>query len=475
MRRYDLRTLAVAAKRLGVCGVAALALAHLQVAQAAKLPDFSKTGVNYTGKTATFGATGNGTTWGSTVPISPPLGGGWQFAGNYGIPASATGPTMTMSANGNVFFAGTKYPFQAGYQVPSSAVTDALKGLGGLLGGPLGIGLAIAGGGMPYVLDWLQRSGGRVNSDGSIDRQDTTVCTVAPCYEYKSDLTWSSYPYTYEPWSLTRQAACTAQLNFMNAHPPNGSTSYSGGTLTNGGTTCYTINCYNGNCNASQYGYSEKTILQRERAPSSASWLPSSMDDIAPYMDPTTRDPRVISEILNKGGDIQLPAPTVTGPSSIQGPEKSTNNPDGTRTVEKTVYNFTTNNNQITNTSNVTTTTIYAPDNSVVSTTTQTQTPTDEDQKPSECDKDSKGAACANMDVPEDKIPKSEKTVTYAPENLGFGSGQCPAPIGWSDSLGSHQIDLASYCNMLTTWVKPVVIALALMLAFFIVAPIKGD
>ncbi len=439
---------------------------------AAKLPDFSRSGVNYTGKTATFGATGNGTTWGSTVPISPPLGGGWQFAGNYGIPASATGPTMTMSANGNVFFAGTKYPFQAAYQVPSSAVTDALKGMAGLAGGPLGLGLAIAGGAMPYVLDWLQRSGGRVLPDGSIERRDPTVCTVSPCYEFKSDLTWSVYPYTYEPWSLTRQAACTAQLNFMNAHPPNSSTSYSGGTLTNAGATCYVINCYNGNCNASQYGYSEKTILSRERAPSPVSWLPSSMDDIAPYMDSVTRDPRVISEILNKGGDINLPAPTVTGPSSIQGPEKVTNKPDGSKVVEKTTYNFTTNNNQVTNTTNVTTSIVYNPDNSVQSSTTQTETPTEEKIEPGDCEKDSSKINCTTLGEPKDEnMPKADRNITYTPESW-FGGGSCPADK-YFDVQGQHikLIDWQENCYYLVTYLRPVLLVLAAFSALMVLIP----
>lgn len=471
MRQYDLRTLAVAAKRLGVCGVAALALAHIQVAQASKLPDFSRSGVSYTGKSATFGMTGGATSYGSTLPVSPTLGGGWQFAGNYGIPQPATGPTMTMSAKGDVFFAGTKYPFQAGYAVPKANIVD---GMMALAGGPLGLALFA----LPYAFDWLTKAGGRTVTDPSgkivgLERKDTTVCTVSPCYEYQNGVAgWTAGAV----WHATKLASCqyaatqqaTTTSYYVRAENPRLGFNY-------GQDVCL-VDFYrrdNGSFDSTQ----DYTFSEQSAPPQPANWLPSSMDDIAPYMksDSIAPDGRVVQELLDKGVDFTMPNPTVTGPSSIEGPTKETANPDGSKTVEKTTYNFNTSGNTITNTTNNTTTTIFNTDNSVRSTTNTTNAPTDEEQIPKDCDKDSSTVGCSKTDVPEDKIPKAEKSVTYAPENLGFGSGQCPAPIGWSDSLGSHQIDLASYCNMLTTWVKPVVIALALMLAFFIVAPIKGD
>lgn len=196
------------------------------------------------------------------------------------------------------------------------------------------------------------------------------------------------------------------------------------------------------------------------------------MNDIAPYMDPTTRDPRVISEILNKGGDINLPAPTVTGPNSIDGPEKVTNNPDGSRTVEKTTYNFTTNNNQVTNTTNVTTTTVYAPDNSVTSSTTETTTPTDDDQKPADCDKDSSTIGCTKLGTPENEdLPKADRNVTYTPETW-FGGGSCPADKFVTISGQEVKVwDWAESCNYLVTYGRPIILAAAAFMALMILAP----
>lgn len=463
---YVVRRLSHLKHRLAVGVALALCLGHLQVAQASKLPDFSRSGVNYTGKSASVGMTGSGTSFGSTVPVSPPVGGGWQYAGNYGIPASATGPTMTMSANGNVFFAGTKYPFQAGYQVPSSAVTDALKGMAGLFGGPLGLGLTIAGGAMPFVLDWLQRSGGRIKEDGSIERQNSTVCTVSPCYEYSNGVAGDPGPST---WHSTKLASCQAaatrqQANtsyYVIAQNPRLAFAY-------GQDVCRVDFYYRSN---GQYdSYQDYTFSEQSAPPQPANWLPSSMDDIAPYMDPTTRDPRVIQEILNKGGDIALPAPTVTGPSSIEGPTKETANPDGSKTVEKTTYNFNTSGDTINNTTNNTTTTIYNTDNSVRSTTDTTNTP-EEQPDPLDCQKDSSTIGCSKLDTPEEDLPKADKNITYTAESW-FGGGSCPADK--IVTVGGQQVkawDWTVSCDYLVTYGRPLILAAAAFMALMILAP----
>lgn len=461
---YVLRRLSHLKHRLAVGALLALGLGAVQVAHASKLPDFSRTGVNYTGKSASFGMTGNGTTYGSTVPVSPPLGGGWQFAGNYGIPASATGPTMTMSANGNVFFAGMKYPFQAAYTVPSGPVTDALKAMGavgGVLGGPLGLGLAIVGGGMPYVLDWLQRSGGRIKADGSIERNDPAVCTQSPCYDYfVSD---SSYGVP----DVHRSTSYQACVDFIAAIQ-----AQQGGQWRAGETTTAT-SCIVEKLQSWGWSYVNTLEIRRtEVPPSPASWMPSSMDDIAPYMDAATRDARVISEILNKGGDIQLPAPTVTGPSSIEGPTKETANPDGSKTVEKTTYNFNTSGNTITNTTNNTTTTIYNTDNSVRTTTNTTNAPTENEEIPKDCDKDSSTVGCSKLETPEDKpLPKADKNITYTAESW-FGGGSCPADK--IVTVGGQQVkawDWTVSCDYLVTYGRPLILAAAAFMALMILAP----
>lgn len=343
----------------------------LQSAHAAKLVDFTRSGLTQSGRTAKVGMTGNGTEFSTMIPI-PKQAGGWQSAANYGIPNQPIGPTMTMNASGDVFFAGTKYPFQAGYTVPASSLAGSLVSLAGsFAGGPLGLGLAIAGGAMPFVLDWLHSAGGRIKPDGSIERADPTVCTVAPCFEYRY-----SAGAAVTLWFSTKNAACVA---LGPAQTAVSALDWQDRLLANG--DCRTAWRNRGSSGAfTDSGFG--SLETRSASPSGPVFLPSSMDDIAPYMTPRSFDPRALPELLDKGADIPMPAPVVTGPTSIDGPVTSTTNPDGTRTDTKTTYHFQTSGDTITNTSNVTNTTTYNIDNSVQSTTTTTTEPTEQDDSP---------------------------------------------------------------------------------------------
>ena len=198
------------------------------------------------------------------------------------------------------------------------------------------------------------------------------------------------------------------------------------------------------------------------------------MDDIAPYMVNTVPDGRVWGEALEKGAEFPLPNPTVTGPSQIQGPEKTTTNPDGSRTVERTTYNFQTAGNTINNTSNVTTTTTYNTDNSVRNTSTTTTTPTDEERDPEDpCEKRPNSIGCQELeDPPKTEIPKETKTITYA-EEAGIGGGSCPADVMWSPQsiAGTYKfIDWQQACGW-ALQLKWIVILLATWAAFWIVMP----
>jgi hypothetical protein len=105
------------------------------------------------------------------------------------------------------------------------------------------------------------------------------------------------------------------------------------------------------------------------------------------------------------------------------------------------------------------------------------ETTTTEDTQPDtrdRCQKDPSLAEC-NLDIPSENIPKATRNVTYAAEDLGFGSGQCPPPYTWTDSLGTHAIDLSSYCDKVTTIVKPLVLAFAALSCLFILSPAKPE
>lgn len=108
----------------------------------------------------------------------------------------------------------------------------------------------------------------------------------------------------------------------------------------------------------------------------------------------------------------------------------------------------------------------------VIGTKTETTKP---DPTKDQCVLNPESVGCQKLGaVLSDQVPKATRNVNFSAEDLGFGSGSCPQPFGWSDKLGQHQIDLTSYCGAISTYVRPVVIAIALLMAFFIVAPIKS-
>ena len=208
------------------------------------------------------------------------------------------------------------------------------------------------------------------------------------------------------------------------------------------------------------------------------------MDDIAPYMDAPGApppSPGIIGEVLDKGGDIPLPdKPTVTGPTQLKGPETTTTNSDGSKTVTQTTTNYNITNNTINVTSSVTTTTNYAPDGTVRDTTqTSTAPPPPEqsdgstEEKPDLCEKYPDILACAKpeLDTPDEEIPKKEKQLTYAEED-NFGGGACPADIYSNINGQSYKVyDWQQTCSVVQQYLRPLILLLGAMGALFILIP----
>jgi hypothetical protein len=464
MQIHDLRTFSVN-KHLRAFGFVVFgALCAFQVS-AANLAQMKNFGVSTTGNSAKVGTVNSNSNWDSVLPISPESG-GWAYAGNYGIPQAAKGPTMSMSGDGKVFFAdglgsygGVNYPFKATHTVPAATLVDAI---GAIAGGPIGIGLFA----LPFALEWLTSAGGRVDPSDptSLQRTDPSVCTVAPCYEYKAA------DATYTVWNSSLSQSCINWLAFDAAKK-----------TTDVHTLITDIPCVFDYQSTVGGAISRQTMAMTSRliSPSIASWLPSSMDDIAPYMKQTPFDPRVVPEILDKGGDIPFPAPTVTGPSEILGPKTETVNPDGTKTVLQPKSFFTFQGDTITNTKNETTVTVLNIDNSVSSVTTTTKTPVPSEgveplktEDPCLKNPDRNGCRTDEFDVPDGEIPKETRTITFAAENLGFAGGTCPA----NRMLTMHQNgqtitagDWATTCEMTVTYAKPMILIMATFAALMII------
>jgi hypothetical protein len=390
---------------------------------ASKLTDFQHLGVAQTASTSKIGMTGNGINAipgvGNATPYMPY---GWTKAGNFGAAPQASGATLSMGASGEAFFPGVKYPFQAGYQVPVSTLFDAMLAV---TQGPVGLAIFAA----PFALEWLSHAGGRVDPVSHvIQRSDPNVCSTAPCYAWTPA---NSYYGTASSSSVA--GVCSTMAPKMGL----GSATVVVGSADNGNGT--------GMCQWYDPGYGYFTMgaaaTKSSVAPSADAWLPSSMDDIAPYMKNINPDGRVVAEILDRGGDINMPASTVTGPASIDGPVSTTQNPDGTKSVSKTTHNFSNTGDTITNTSNITTVSVINVDNSVGPVTTTTVTPVASDvvpneKKPNPCITSPDLIGCLKVDSPvADPLTKITKDVSViTPVTLASASG-CPAPLSWSVSM----------------------------------------
>lgn len=421
------------------------------------------------GRSTTLGPVTN--SGGSTIPVSPNLG-GWTQAGNYGVPPGATGTTMNRTSSGEAIIAGQRYPFQAGYQEPKSNWVMPALGAAAAIGCTFAtggvaaaacLGLPVA---LPYLYEWITRAGGRINPDtGQLERADTGACTTEPCYSWFIQLGADAFPHRSRP-----ETACEDAVGWYAAN-----TSYTWRFI----SVDVVRNLCIGEITHITSGQksAENVTLARgpTRDPDSPTWYPSSMDDIAPYMRSVNPDGRVWGEALERGAEFPQPLPTVTGPSQIQGPEKSTTNPDGSRTVERTTYNFNTAGNTINNTSNVTTTTTYNTDNSVRSSTRTETTPTAEEvEKEDECAKRPNSVGCADLDTPTGEIPRETKTITYAEESV-FGGGSCPSDKQWSSGTTGHSyklVDWTTLCGFALP-ARALVILLAIFAAFLIVMPGK--
>lgn len=155
----------------------------------------------------------------------------------------------------------------------------------------------------------------------------------------------------------------------------------------------------------------------------------------------------------------------LTGPSSVPGASSTSTGSSGTVTISNT-WNIGISGDTITVTSSTVTNTTN-PDG-----TTATQTVTAEPEKQEGCESGAKTVGCAELDTPTgEDIPRSTRELTWVQENLGLGGGACPAPYGWTDSLGSHSIDLAPWCSVLSNIIKPLVLLMAALAAIFIIIP----
>ena len=420
---------------------------------------------NSNGKTIDFG-TGSRS---SVIPpnASVPAGStkigdsGWHY-GTGAASAPASGQTMTMGANGEVYLAGTKYPHQAGYDVPVSSIGAAALGL---VGGWPGLAIGVSMAAYPHIKKWFDDAGVSPNPD-AVGQGDAWLVRepdgcYSDCYTYKAN----TFPIT----GNTPEAVCSAIA---------AARGYTGAWyMTNGKSQCV-------------LGSTGTEGVARDKPRRADDELPKSMDDIAPYLNRTPFSPAIIGDIYSGGGTIGLPLPNITGPSAING-EPTTNTTTGSQTINgqqvptkttttsQTTYNFTTNNNQVTNTHNTTTkteTTVNQSTGVVIGTSTSvTETTPEEKDERTECEKNPKQLSCAELDTPDGEIPKAKVSVTYSIED-SWGGGSCPADV--YAKAGNQMVkayDWQQTCSYVSTYVRPILLLLCAFGALWIVIPGKAD
>lgn len=352
-----------------------------------------------------------------------------------------------------------------------------------IAGGPVGVGLTVLMT-APAIIDWLNQKGVTAttspNSSPVFSKVDNTVCTVAPCNQYRYGAPL--------PWANTREAACSVLATqgngiYFNAQSATGRME---------GGSCYLTFVQEGGqtSQSSPMGFQSQPI-EPVTNPSpkimTIEQIRAEMENI-PVMLP------VINAILDAGGSLPIayaPGGT-TGPASVNAvPVVSTtvgpNDTTVTTSTTKTNLDYSTGTSPTTGTQvpkvtgTTTTTTVTNVTNNITGeTTTSSNTtnnpapqpdPNTEEQK-DECEAHPNRAGCADLDTPDGEIPKTEKTVSYTPQTP-FGGGSCPADKYQTLHTGQvlKVVDWATPCGYIADYVRPVLILLGSWMAMMLLIP----
>lgn len=383
---------------------------------------------------------------------------GWTKAGNFGVAPTATG--VTINADSVVDLGGGK----VGVKIQSRATPGAALGkfFGATVGGLTGIGTLWTIGNAAYDL------ARELNQTISEPTPGSIVVTKDDVGFTQSQVDSGAGYFQISQFApgggigtraVTRTASCD-----MWATPRQGSGSHA---------VVNTSGIWNCNIYASNGSLQQTYAIDQFGSPSVIQ-VPSSLQDLENAIAsksgwPTTsKIDDVIKQGLEKNVPLTIDTPSVSGPASVPGPKQETVKPDGSKEVRQETKNITYQGDKITY--NTTVTTNYY-NSSNVQTGTQTETKTEETPPEDECKANPDKLACQKLgEPPTEEIPKQTKNITFSAENVGLGGGQCPSPVGWNDSAGSHQISFAYVCDFAAGTLRPIVLAFALLTAYFIVA-----
>lgn len=470
--KNDLRRLHVFKQSLAAWGISLCALLGAQVAHAQIDYTFNNTIAQNAGIWSAV--SGNSTTMGmgasgAVVPsgsLYQQLGSGanlsgWTAAGNYGVAQGATGVTVNARGLASVPGGGS-VPVTLASKIKPASLAKGLTAFARAL--PyISWGMAIYDMGEAMGFGFDNTPAGPV-----VKKTDPSAC-MSSCY------TWSITASSIDISSgsvgamLAQIVTVTAGLDAYHKYL----------SCTQNGSGADAI------CNVAaggvQYIFGSKT----PRAPDMSAYVASNFQELEDAIAaqsgwPTTTfyTQNAVKDAINQGQSFSVEAPVLSGPASTPGETVTKQGFDSsgapTTTVSTTTNNHTYAGNQITTTTNNVTNVTNNTTGAVTTTTTVTnQTP---DPQKTDCEKDPEAVGCKHLDVPTDKVPTKEETITWAEENLGFGPGACPSPYQFSVMQTlypkTYTIDLAQFCNTMSNVVRPLVILFSLLAAFFIVAPV---
>lgn len=344
----------------------------------------------------------------------------------------------------------------------------AARALVGVVKGIAGISTILTLGTLAVELNgiWKKDSAGNNVLEVKVER----CMSNTPCYLYTAQNEPSS-PKTLHP---TLVSACTAGAGFMST---GGQTfTYSYAIVED--LLCVHIKSSDGQRYTSSFG-------RVEVPPPPPDLFVLTDQQLAERMAisrPTTM-PRILDDLDDRGLVIPWPEPEVEDmPVPIVLSPRVTTNPDGSKVTQQTTLlpyrgpdGKTVNWERQTAT---TTTSAPAPDGSTVTgppmTVVENAGPSAPPPEPdvAECVKSPNTLGCIEMDMPSGEIPRVNKDVSYAAESM-FGAGACPADKTIPQSLTGRPIVLsyAQTCSALSSYVQPIIIAIALMMAYMIILP----
>lgn len=472
MTRYDIRNRFTFPARWSGRAFVACALCSVSVAAHADFSDpaFERFRSQVTGNQVAFSYGGSGS----------PLAGGTGQATGIGV---SSGVDVQRGHRVNTVHGPINGTLKQ--KVSSNAMGKAFGRAAALIGGPVGLAFLA----LPAIVDWMDDAG--VSHDGSAFRGSDPNAIPSSGQYWRTQSGTPMYAWSVE--QLCRNWAASMGYVYVNAgggSPGDACSATDQGYAMGITYTVHTPQPFS--CPAGQYPGTSSCSATPPSVPLTAQELESRMS----VTNPT---PEALAELYKLGESQSLVHPIPDMVDVLRGEweakskdsvkQKNTSTPTQDKNEVETCAVYTQWVGQtLSLVEQCETTTTTQPKNPVtglpegpptVETTTTTDTGEKSQVKPGEEAGKDEGlcalfpgiAACASLDTPTEEVPASERTITYSAENLGLGSGACPAPFGFGGTLGTHSIDLAPYCEKVEDIIRPLVILFSLLAAFFIVAP----